>query len=215
VEEGFNGIFSFTTDGMPLMGEASGLKGFWVAEAVWVTHSAGVARAMAEWLIEGTPRTDVHECDLNRFEEHQLAPSYVQQRSCQNFVEVYDILHPLQPAEAPRQLRLSPFHDRQRELSAVFLEASGWERPHWYEANQDLAQVESVPGRGEWASRYWSPIAGAEALVTRERVAMYDMTALKRLEVTGPGALDCLQYLTTNLGDQRFQIGANGQLDLD
>ncbi|MEV5845446.1 FAD-dependent oxidoreductase [Streptomyces sp. NPDC051985] len=244
VEEGFNGIFSFTTDGMPLMGEASSLQGFWIAEAVWVTHSAGVARAMAEWLIEGTPRTDVHECDINRFETHQLAPSYVRQRSCRNFVEVYDILHPLQPAQAPRHLRLSPFHDRQRELGAFFLEASGWERPHWYEANQDLPQVESIPGRGEWASRYWSPIAGAEALVTRERVALYDMTALKRLEVTGPGALDFLQYLTTNqldkpvgtvvytllleetggvrsdltigrLGEQRFQIGANGQLDLD
>ncbi|MEU1513210.1 FAD-dependent oxidoreductase [Streptomyces sp. NPDC005811] len=244
VEEGFNGIFSFTADGMPLMGEAAGLKGFWVAEAVWVTHSAGVARAMAEWLIEGTPRTDVHECDLNRFEEHQLTPSYVQQRSCRNFVEVYDILHPLQPVEAPRRLRLSPFHERQRELGAVFLEASGWERPHWYEANRDLPQVEGVPGRGEWASRHWSPIAGAEALVTRERVALYDMTALKRLEVTGPGALDFLQYLTTNqldkpvgtvvytllldetggvrsdltvaiVGDRRFQIGANGPLDLD
>ena len=42
VEEGINGIFSFTPDGMPLMGESPDLSGFWVAEAVWVTHSAGV-----------------------------------------------------------------------------------------------------------------------------------------------------------------------------
>ena len=41
--------------------------------------------------------------------------------------------------------------------------------------------------RGDWASRYWSPIAGAEALATRDGVALYDMTSLKRLEVTGPG----------------------------
>ncbi|MFJ9844857.1 FAD-dependent oxidoreductase [Kitasatospora sp. NPDC101155] len=244
VEEGFNGIFSFTTDGFPLLGEAPELRGFWVAEAVWVTHSAGVAQAMAEWLVEGRPRTDLHECDLNRFEQVQLAPSYVHRRSCQNFVEVYDILHPLQPMEEPRPLRVSPFHTRQRELGAVFLEASGWERPHWYEANADLPEVAGIPGRGEWASRYWSPIAGAEALATRERVALYDMTALKRLEVTGPGALGFLQYLTTSqldkpvgsvtytllldesggvrsdltvarLGGHRFQVGANGNLDLD
>jgi glycine cleavage system aminomethyltransferase T/glycine/D-amino acid oxidase-like deaminating enzyme len=244
VEEGFNGIFSFTTDGFPLMGEAPELRGFWVAEAVWVTHSAGVAKAMAEWLIEGTPRTDVHECDINRFEDVQLAPAYVHQRSCQNFAEVYDIIHPLQPMEEPRPLRTSPFHERQRALGAFFLEAAGWERPHWYEANAGLPEVAAVPGRGAWASRYWSPIAGAEALVTRERVALYDMTPLKRLEVTGPGALELLQYLTTNqldkpvgavtytllldetggvrsdltvarLGEQRFQIGANGPLDLD
>src|SRR5581483_11268469 len=114
----------------------------------------------------------------------------------------------------------------------------------WYEANAGLPEVAAVPGRGAWASRYWSPIAGAEALVTRERVALYDMTPLKRLVVTGPGALELLQYLTTNqldkpvgavtytllldetggvrsdltvarLGEQRFQIGANGPLDLD
>ncbi|WP_280664369.1 MULTISPECIES: GcvT family protein [unclassified Kitasatospora] len=244
VAEGFNGIFSFTTDGFPLMGQSPQLRGFWVAEAVWVTHSGGVAKAMAEWLVEGTPRTDVHECDLNRFEPVQLAPSYVHQRSCQNFVEVYDIIHPLQPMREPRPLRVSPFHARQRELGASFLEAAGWERPHWYEANAALAEVASIPGRGAWASRYWSPIAGAEALATRERVAMYDMTPLKRLEVTGPGSLALLQYLTTNqldkpvgsvtytllldetggvrsdltvarLGEGCFQLGANGNLDLD
>lgn len=244
IQEGFNGIFSFTSDGMPLMGESPTVQGFWLAEAVWVTHSAGVAKAMAEWLVDGRPGTDVHECDVNRFEEVQLAPSYVMERSCQNFAEAYDILHPLQPAERPRPLRTSPFHARQEALGAVFLEGGGWERPHWYEANADLPEVARVPGRGAWASRYWSPIAGAEALVTRERVTLYDMTPLKRLEVTGPEALALLQRLTTNqldkpvgsvtytllldsaggirsdltvarLETERFQIGANGNLDLD
>ncbi len=248
VEEGFNGVFSFTPDGFPLLGEAPELRGFWVAEAVWVTHSAGVARAMAQWLVDGRSQTDLHECDLNRFEQVQLAPSYVHRRSCQNFVEVYDIIHPLQPMQEPRPLRVSPFHARQRELGAVFLEASGWERPHWFEANASLltaaGETAGIPGRNAWASRYWSPIAGAEALATRSRVALYDMTPLKRLEVSGPGALDLLQRLTTNqldkpvgavtytllldasggvrsdltvarLGPDRFQVGANGNLDLD
>jgi glycine cleavage system aminomethyltransferase T/glycine/D-amino acid oxidase-like deaminating enzyme len=244
VDEGFNGIFSFTSDGFPLLGESPRLNGFWVAEAVWVTHSAGVAKAVAEWLVDGKPRVDVHECDINRFEDVQLAPSYVQRRSSQNFVEVYDIIHPLQPAEQPRPLRVSPFYQRQRELGAVFLEGGGWERPHWFEANADLPAVDAIPARSPWASRYWSPIAGAEALATRERVAMYDMTPLKRLEISGPGALEFLQRTTTNqldkpvgavtytllldesggirsdltvarLGADRFQIGGNGPLDLD
>ena len=244
VDEGFNGIFSFTADGFPLMGEAPDLQGFWVAEAVWVTHSGGVAAAMAEWLVDGQPSADVHECDINRFEDVQLAPPYVQRRSSQNFVEVYDIIHPLQPAEQPRPLRVSPFYTRQRELGAVWLEGGGWERPHWFEANADLPGVDGIPTRGAWASRYWSAIAGAEALATRERVALYDMTPLKRLELTGRGALAFLQSTTTNqldkpvgavtytlllderggirsdltvarLGEQRFQVGANGPLDLD
>ncbi|OEV05366.1 GcvT family protein [Streptomyces oceani] len=248
VRDGFNGLFSFTPDGMPLLGEHRELAGFWVAEAVWVTHSAGVARAVARWLTEGEPGIDLHECELHRFEEVQLAPDYVSERGCTNFDEVYDIIHPLQPMESPRPLRVSPFHARQCELGAYFLEASGWERPHWYEANAPLLAEggprAAPPGRDAWSARYWSPIAAAEARATREGVALYDMTPLKRLEVTGPGALAFLQWMTTNnvarkpgavtytlllepsggvradltvarLAEQHFQVGANGNLDLD
>ncbi|WP_043217659.1 GcvT family protein [Streptomyces sp. 351MFTsu5.1] len=245
VDEGINGLFSFTTDGMPLLGESPDVKGFWVAEAVWVTHSAGVGRAVAEWLVDGHCSSfDLHECDVNRFEPHQLSPEYVLARDCQNFVEVYDILHPLQPSGDPRPIRTSPFHTRQQELGAVFLEANGWERPHWYEANAPLVEGRSIVTPNDWAARYWSPIVGAEAQVTRETVAMYDMTALKRLEVSGRGAADFLERLCTGkvaksvgsvtytllldhdggirsditvarLAPDVFQVGANGNLDLD
>lgn len=192
IEEAINGLFSFTTDGLPLLGESPDVKGFWVAEAVWVTHSAGVGRAVAEWLVDGHCSSfDLHECDVNRFEPHQLAPEYVRARDCQNFVEVYDILHPLQPSGAPRPIRTSPFHARQQELGAFFLEANGWERPHWYEANAGLVEGRSIVTPNDWAARYWSPIVGAEAQATRETVAMYDMTALKRLEVSGRGRATC------------------------
>jgi glycine cleavage system aminomethyltransferase T/glycine/D-amino acid oxidase-like deaminating enzyme len=245
VEEGINGLFSFTTDDMPLLGQSSRVKGFWVAEAVWVTHSAGVAKAMAEWLVDGFCSSfDLHECDVNRFETHQLAPDYVLARDCQNFIEVYDIKHPLQPMEEPRPLRTSPFYPRQQELGAYFLEASGWERPHWYEANSGLVEGRDITTPDGWAARYWSPIVAAEAQVTRETVALYDMTALKRLEVSGPGAEAFLQRMCTGdvaksigsvtycllldsdggirsdvtiarLDRDLFQVGANGNLDLD
>jgi len=244
IEEGINGLFSFTTDGLPLLGESPQARGFWVAEAVWVTHSAGVARAVAEWLVDGYCSSfDLHECDVNRFEPHQLAPEYVLARGCRNFEEVYDILHPLQPAGAPRPLRTSPFYARQQEHGAFFLEANGWERPQWYEANAPLVDGRSLPVPNDWAARYWSPIVGAEAQLTRETVALYDMTALKRLEVTGRGAAAFLERLCTGkvdksvgsvtytllldedggirsdvtvarLGRDLFQIGVNGNLDL-
>jgi glycine cleavage system aminomethyltransferase T/glycine/D-amino acid oxidase-like deaminating enzyme len=248
VDSGFNGIFSFTPDGGPLIGESSDVAGFWIAEAVWVTHSAGVARAVAQLLVDGRSDTDLHDCDVHRFEEIQLAPDYVSETSQQNFIEVYDILHPLQPRLSPRDLRISPFHVRQKELGAVFLESGGWERPHWYEANADLLQQLPLewtpPTRDAWAAQFHSPIAAAEAWRTRTSVAMYDMTPLKRLEITGPGALPLLQHLTTGmmgksvgsvtytllldeaggvrsdltvarLADDRFQVGANGNIDLD
>jgi glycine cleavage system aminomethyltransferase T len=190
----------------------------------------------------------LHGCDVHRFEEVQLDPQYVSETSQQNFVEIYDILHPLQPRQSPRDIRVSPFHARQKQLGAMFLESHGWERPHWFEANTEL--VDQLPAewhprpRDEWAAMFHSPIAAAEAWRTRTAVAMYDMTPLKRLEVSGPGALALLERLTTGkmdksvgsvtytlaldtaggvrsdltvarLSENAFQVGANGNLDLD
>lgn len=248
VEDGFNGIFSFTPDGGPLMGESPDLEGLFVAEAVWVTHSAGVARAMAELLIEGQSRTDLHGCELTRFEKVQTSDAYVSETSQRNFVEIYDILHPLQPRESPRDLRVSPFHARQLELGAFFLELAAWERPHWFEANRplldQLPEEWQAPERDEWSAMFSSPISAAEAWRTRTAVGLYDMTPLKRLAVTGPGAETLLQRLSTGnitkkpgavtycllladdagirsdvtvarLADQEFQLGVNSNVDLD
>ena len=243
ITSGMNGLFSFTVDGNPLMGEWNGLKGFWVAEAVWVTHSAGVARAIAEWLVDGQPSITVHDCDVNRFEKHQLSPEHIQMRGEQNYIEVYDILHPLQPMQAPRPLRTTGFYQRQQELGGEFLEASGFERPQWYEANKNLLAKYSVPARNAWASQFWSPICGAEALHVREQVGVFDLSSLKRLEVVGKGSQEFLMKMTTGnlekpvgsityclmlaetggilsditvakLAENHFVIGANSNVDL-
>ena len=249
VEEGFNGIFSFTPDGMSIMGEHRDLPGFWVAEAVWVTHSAGVAKAMAEWILDGAPSVDVHECDLYRFEEPAKSPEFILTTSSQAFVEVYDIIHPHEYRREPRDLRVSPFHARQRELGAFFFEGGCWERPAWYESNAPLiaelsADGVAFPERDDWSSRFYSPISIAEARWTRQHVALYDMTPLTRYEVSGPGACEFLQRMTTNNVDKSvgsvtytlllddtggvrsdltvarlaadlYQVGANGPLDMD
>lgn len=248
VEEGFNGVFSFTPDGGPVIGESPDVAGFWIAEAVWVTHSAGVARSVAQLLVEGRSEISLHGCDVHRFEEVQTTPEYVSETGQQNFIEIYDVLHPLQPRISPRNLRVSPFYARQKELGAFFLESGGWERPHWFEANErllaELPPEWTSPPRDDWAAQFYSPIAAAEAWRTRTSVAMYDMTPLKRIEVSGPGALEFLNRLTTGkmeksigsvtytlmldeaggvrsdltvarLSDTTFQIGANGNLDVD
>ena len=200
--DGMNGMFSFTVDTFPLMGEWNGLKGFWVAEAVWVTQAVGVARATAEWIIDGHPKLAVHECDVNRFEPHQLGPNHISMRGAQNYIEVYDIIHPLQPMEKPRPLRTTGFYHRQQELGGYFLEASGFERPQWYEANKDLVAKYPTPARDEWSARYWSPIIGAEAQYVRENVGLFDITALKRIEVTGKGSMEFLMEQTTGKLDK-------------
>src|SRR3712207_8261088 len=56
---------------------------------------------------------------IHRFEEVQLTPEYVSETSQQNFVEIYDVLHPLQPKLSPRNLRVSPFHRSEEHTSEL------------------------------------------------------------------------------------------------
>ena len=197
----YNGMFSFTPDAFSVLGESPDVKGFWSAQAVWITHAGGVARTMAEWMDTGYPSMDMRESDIARFHPHALSRPYVRARAAQQYREVYDIKHPLQQMLDPRGLRLTPFNARQKELGGAFIENAGWERPQWYEANADLPMPD-FPARSGWEAREWSPIIAAEHRATREGVAVFDMTPFAKIEVSGPGSLDYLQGITSNQMDR-------------
>ncbi len=197
-----NGIFSFTPDGLPLVGESQEIRGFWVAEAVWVTHGGGVGRAVAEWMVDGTPRMDLHEIDLNRFGPHAHSREYVRARGAQQYREVYDIIHPLQPLQYPRDLRLSPFHQQLKQLGAIFFENAGWERPQWFASNSELSTDETWPGRAGWAAQHWSPLQGAEHHAVRQRVGLFDLSPFTKIEVSGDAALWYLEQISSNRIDR-------------
>ena len=195
-----NGMFSFTSDGMPLIGPSLEARGVWVAEAVWITHAGGVGRAVAEWMDGGVPTSDLREADLNRFAPHALTLAYVRVRAAQQYREVYDIIHPLQQMEAPRPIRVSPVHVRLKALGGVFFETAGWERPQWFEANEALPRP-GIP-RDDWAARNWSAIQAGEHLAARQHAALFDLSAFAKIEVSGTGALAFLERLCANRIDR-------------
>lgn len=243
IANAINGMFSFSPDGFPLIGESAQVRGFWTAEGIWITHAAGAARAVAQLMTTGCSDHDLRECDLNRFDAHVATAPYVRERGAQQYREVYDVIHPLQPLERPRPLRRTPFYAQEEALGACFFENRGWEAPRWYEANAPLVAEYQIAPREGWAGEFWSPIAGAEHLATREHAGLFDMSPLPKFEVTGPDAAVWLDSLTSSkvarrpgsvtytlllddaggirsditvarLDDETFQIGANGPIDL-
>ena len=199
VDEGFNGVFSFTPDGMPVLGESRELRGFWLAEAVWVTHSAGRR--------QGRRRVDDRRPARDRRPRVRPLPLRGRPalaRLCRR---------PRRAAASSRSTtsstRSSPWSSRGRCAPAPSTRASRSSARTSWRAAAGSARTGTrptprspdglrLPERDAWSARYWSPIAAAEARATREKVALYDMTPLRRLEVTGPGALDFLQRMTSN-----------------
>ena len=205
IKYAINGLLSLTPDGLPILGETPEVERLWSAAAVWVKEGPGVGRAVAEWMVEGEPEIDLQASDIARFYEHQKTAAHVKGRAAEGFNKTYGIVHPGEQWESARPVRLSPFHERERELGAVFYEAAGWERPHWYASNERLVEEFGVNGReAEWDSRWWSPIINAEHLAMRDRAAIFDLSAFCVFDVVGPGALEGVQRVAVRQMDVKI-----------
>jgi len=199
----FNGMFAFTTDGYPIMGETN-VKGLWSAVGLWLTHAGGAGKAIAQWMTFGDPGLDLREADIVRFQKHYYSKRYIAARTAQNYDEVYDIIHPNEQITNPRHVRLSPFHARLVEQRGALAQSAGWEVAQWYEENARLLEKyeDQIPQRESWAGKFWSPIQGAEHLAVRESAGLFNLAALAIIEVAGPGALTYLNYLAANQIDK-------------
>ena len=204
VKLAINGLLSLTPDGMPILGESPEVKGLWSAAAIWIKEAPGIAKAVAEWMTHGTTEIDAHSSDIARFYDHQKTRQHVNARSAEGFNKTYGIVHPSEQWASNRDVRLSPFNGRERDLGAVFFEGAGWERPFWYASNEPLLKEYGdrvMPREAEWESRWWSPIINAEHLAMRDRVGIVDLSAFAIFDVTGPGTCDALEALVVNRVD--------------
>jgi glycine cleavage system aminomethyltransferase T/glycine/D-amino acid oxidase-like deaminating enzyme len=196
VKYAINGVLSVTYDGMPLLGETAEVGGLWSAAAIWIKEGPAAGKTVAELMVYGESEIDTYESNVARVYPYQRTKAHIRARACEGFNKMYGIVHPSEQWESDRQVRLSPFYERERELGAVFFEAAGWERPHWYQSNGGLLEEygERIARReAEWESRWWSPIINAEHLAMRDRAAMIDLTAFAIFDLAGPGALDVVQ----------------------
>ncbi len=199
----FNGMFAFTTDGYPIMGETT-VKGLWSNVGLWLTHAGGAGQAIANWMTHGDPGLDLREGDIVRFQPHYKTKKYISARTAQNYREVYQTIHPNEQITNPRNVRLSPFHARLLEQKGEMWQSAGWEVAQWYEENARLLEKyeDQIPLRNGWAAKVWSPIQGAEHLAVRENVGMFNLAALAIVEVAGTGALAYLNRIAANQIDK-------------
>ena len=138
LEDEFNGVFSFTPDGGPMLGPSARLDGFWAAQAIWVTASAGCAQVLADWMLTGDPGVATQELDFARFDPVLLGDRWIRERAAEAYDEVYDVSFSHQATTVMRGLKTSPFHTRIQDAGGVFDEANGWERALWHQQNAAL-----------------------------------------------------------------------------
>ena len=208
IKYAINGLLSLTPDGLPILGETSEVRGLWSAAAVWVKEGPGVGPRAGR--VDGPGRARDRPPGIRRrplLRAPEDAPSTCRAAPPRASTRPTASCTRASSGSRARRVRLSPFYEREKELGAVFYEAAGWERPHWYESNAPLLEefADQVDEReAEWDSRWWSPIINAEHLAMRDRAAMFDLTAFCVFDIVGPGALECVQKVSMRQMDVKL-----------
>lgn len=195
----FCGPESFTPDLAPIVGQAPGLDGYFVAagmNSVGILTGGGMGRVVAQWIVDGRPDVDVTGFDVDRVQDYQLNPRYRAERTVETLGLVYAPHVPGRAMTTARGIRRSPLHDRLAAAGARFRDVSGWEGADWY---GDRPAPD--PGPPTWGRPSWFARWAAEHRAVREDVGLMDMAFMTKVLVQGPDAGRLLDHVSANTVD--------------
>jgi glycine cleavage system aminomethyltransferase T/glycine/D-amino acid oxidase-like deaminating enzyme len=195
----FNGLLQVTADGGPSIGESPDVRGLWYCESVWVKDGPGTGKVIADWMTDGRTELDHHGIDVARYYPFQKAEDYIRDRCYETAFKIYNPpVHNREPYTKGRNVRRSPFWEREKALGAYFMEVAGWERAHGYASNEHLLEkyADRVPEReAEWDNRHFWRVSNAEHLEMSENVGMINLSHFAIYDVTGVDAEALMEYV--------------------
>ena len=195
IKKFYNGPESFTPDNQFILGEAPEVAGFFVGagfNSVGIASAGGAGRALAEWIVEGEPTSDLTSVDIRRFAAFNGNNQWLHDRVGEVLGLHYAVPWPNRELETARPFRRSPAYEHLARAGAVFGSKMGWERANVFAPAGYDPVLDYTWGRPGWLE--WS---AAEQRATREAVALFDQTSFGKLLVAGPDAVGALQWLCT------------------
>lgn len=220
IKKVYNGAIAYTPDGSPIIGPAPGLKNFWLNEghSFGITAAGGAGWQLAEWIVDGEPTIDMMGVDPRRFGPY-ATEGYLREKNEEAYANVFTTHYPDEERTAARPLKTTPIYDRLKDLGAVFGSIYGWERANWfapkgYEVPKEeldlgadvLTDHNHAPPTDDgriverWSfrrSNYFEHV-GNEVKNVTENVGLLDMSAFAKIEVSGKGAREWLNYIFAN-----------------
>lgn len=191
-----NGPECFTPDLNYILGEAPGLRNFYVGagfNSMGIASSGGAGMALAEWIVAGEPTLDLWPVDIRRFASFHGNDSWLRERVGETLGLHYKMPWPQREHESGRPFRRSPLYDRLKARGAWFGNKMGWDRPNWFAGAGKTPDMQYGWGRGAWFDA-----VAAEHKATREAVTVVDETSFGKFLVQGRDAEATLQKLCAN-----------------
>lgn len=199
----YNGPESFTPDNQFILGEAPECANYFVAagfNSVGIASAGGAGRALAEWIVNGEPTSDLTSVDIRRFAPFNGNNRWLHDRVAEILGLHYEIPWPNREMATARPFRRSPVHHLLVAGGANFGSRMGWERANFFAPPGAEPVIEY-----SWGKQNWLPWSAAEQTATRSAVAVFDQTSFSKYLVVGPDAEAALQWLCT--GDMAVDVG--------
>lgn len=199
----FCGPESFTPDLAPAVGEAPGIRHYFVAagmNSVGILSAGGLGRVLAHWITEGRPDVDVTGFDVQRFRPWQADDSYRAARTTEILGTVFAAHTPGKQLRTARNALLSPVHERLVAQGGYLREVSGWEGADWFAGPGTAPTAEPTWGRAPWFEQ-WE----AEHRAVREGVGLMDMSFMAKLRVQGSDAGAVLDRVSAGAVDEKAE----------
>ena len=174
----YNGPESFTPDNQFILGQAPELAGFYVGagfNSVGIASAGGAGLALAQWIIDGEPDTDLTGVDIRRFAPFNGNSRWLRDRVGEVLGLHYAIGWPNRELETARPFRRSPAYQLLAEANACFGSKMGWERANFFAPPGHRPVIEYC-----WDKQNWQPWSSAEQVATRQRVAVFDQTSFSK-----------------------------------
>jgi heterotetrameric sarcosine oxidase gamma subunit len=203
IKKFYNGPESFTPDNQFILGEAPELANFFVGagfNSVGIATAGGAGRALAEWIVNGAPTTDLTGVDIRRFAPFNGNVRWLHDRVAEILGLHYEIPWPNREMKTARPFRRSPVHHLLEAANANFGSRMGWERANFFAPYGHQPAIEYC-----WGKQNWLPWSAQEQTNTRTNVTIFDQTSFSKYVVVGEDAETALQWLCT--ADVAVEIG--------
>jgi dimethylglycine dehydrogenase len=178
------GAFTFTPDGNPLVGPVDGAPNYWAACGCMAGFSqcGGIGLALANWIVDGDPGSDVFGMDVARFGAYASDEGYLRDTTAQFYARRFVIAYPNEELPAGRPLKTTPCYEEFLAAGARFTVNWGLEVPLYFAPSPDFEEQDTL-GRSNA-----EPLVAAEVEAVRTAAGAYEIAQYARYEVTGPGA---------------------------
>ena len=178
IKKFYNGPESFTPDNQFILGEAPELDNFFVGagfNSVGIATAGGAGRALAEWIVNGAPTSDLTGVDIRRFAPFNGNNRWLHDRVAEVLGLHYEIPWPNREMTTARPFRRSPVHHLLEAANANFGSRMGWERANFFAPAGADPAIEYT-----WGKPNWLPWSAAEQTTTRTAVTVFDQTSFSK-----------------------------------